>query len=250
MEPECSTGWLRGKYRGALPRSGRTPTRYTGTACNVSMTHSPEPGLSSPLDAATRTLVRLAALAAGGTEVDLRAALAGAPSVVPTEWVEELILQTYLFAGFPRALNAAREWRRISGAAALDAEGTTYARVDDWRVRGESTCAIVYGPAYSRLRENIRALHPALDTWMIVEGYGKVLSRPGLDLARRELCVVAACAIMRQDRQLHSHLHGAVHAGASPDAVDDTLSAIADLVGDEGARSARMLWMRVRAQHG
>ena len=41
---------------------------------------------------------------------------------------------------------------------------------------------------------NIKALHPALDTWMIVDGYGKVLGRPQLDLARRELCVIAACS--------------------------------------------------------
>ena len=37
---------------------------------------------------------------------------------VPVPWVEEVILQSYLFAGFPRALNAAREWRRVSGVAA------------------------------------------------------------------------------------------------------------------------------------
>ena len=32
---------------------------------------------------------------------------------IPAAWVEELVLQTYLFAGFPRALNAMREWRRV-----------------------------------------------------------------------------------------------------------------------------------------
>ena len=62
---------------------------------------------------------------------------------------------------------------------------------------------------------------------MIVEGYGKVLSRPALDLARRELCIVAACAASRQERQLHSHLHGALHAGASKAAITDTLGAVA-----------------------
>ena len=29
----------------------------------------------------------------------------------------------------------------------------------------------MYGATYERLRHNIRALHPALDAWMIVEGY-------------------------------------------------------------------------------
>ena len=35
---------------------------------------------------------------------------------VPQVWVEELLLQTYLFAGLPRALNATREWRRLRRA--------------------------------------------------------------------------------------------------------------------------------------
>jgi alkylhydroperoxidase/carboxymuconolactone decarboxylase family protein YurZ len=60
----------------------------------------------------------------------------------------------------------------------------------------------VYGGMYERLRANVRELHPSLDAWMIVEGYGKVLSRPGLDLARRELCIVSACAAAEQDRDV------------------------------------------------
>ncbi len=89
----------------------------------------------------------------------------------------------------------------------------------------------VYGTMYDRLRENIRHLHPLLDDWMIDEGYGKVLSRPGLDLPRRELCIVAACAATGQDRQLHSHLHGARNVGASVGAVDAAVDALAGVLG-------------------
>jgi 4-carboxymuconolactone decarboxylase len=227
--------------------------RYTDDTHNVSMPpFSPAP-LGSPLDPATRSLVRLAAAAAGGGVGDVRRALADALSASPSIWIEELILQTYLFAGFPRALNAAREWRRLSGIAApapsTDASGGDAADVAKWRARGEATCAVVYGDAYKRLRHNITTLHPALDTWMIVEGYGKVLSRPGLDLARRELCIVAACAHTAQERQLHSHLHGAVHAGAPPESVDATFDVLHDVVSPDAMRSARLLWTRVRAQH-
>lgn len=227
--------------------------RYTDDTHNVSMPPFPTAPLGSPLDSATRSLVRLAATAAGGGASEVRESLADALRAAPSIWIEELILQTYLFAGFPRALNAAREWRRVSGAPA-PARGTPgadsdYADADEWRVRGEATCAVVYGDAYERLRENITALHPALDTWMIVEGYGKVLSRPGLDLARRELCIVAACAHTAQERQLHSHLHGAVHAGAPMPAVDATFDALDDVIASGAMRSARLLWARVRSQH-
>jgi 4-carboxymuconolactone decarboxylase len=201
------------------------------------------------IDAATRLLVRASAAVAAGSEDDVRVAIADAVGLVPVGWMEEMILQSYLFAGFPRALNAAREWRRLSGAEAPASDaGEKYERAGEWRVRGEATCATVYGPFYDRLRANIRALHPALDAWMIVEGYGKVLGRPELDLKRRELCIVAACAASRQSRQLHSHLHGARHAGATAAEIDGTLAAIAPMLDAAEARAVHMLWERVRGK--
>jgi 4-carboxymuconolactone decarboxylase len=198
------------------------------------------------LDVETRALVRLAGVISAGTEPQVRDSLAQAASACRPDWVEEVVLQSYLFAGFPRALNAAREWRRISRRPAPESdEGENFENVSRWRIEGETTCATVYGPFYERLRHNIRQLHPALDAWMIVDGYGKVLSRPALDLRRRELCVVAACATARQDRQLHSHLYGALHAGASPAEVQEAMDAVADLVGPDDARRYRQLFARV-----
>jgi 4-carboxymuconolactone decarboxylase len=194
-----------------------------------------------------RALVQLAAVVAAGSEADVREGLTRALDVVRPEWTEEVILQSYLFAGFPRTLNAAREWRRISGREAPPSDpGERLDSAPEWQREGEETCAVVYGPFYEKLRHNIRALHPALDAWMIVEGYGKVLSRPALDLARRELCIVAACAAARQERQLHSHLHGALHAGCGPNAVADVLRLIAPMVPTDDAERHRLLWARVK----
>ena len=198
------------------------------------------------LDAETHALVRLAGIITAGSEIQMRASLVHAGAACRPEWVEEVVLQSYLFAGFPRALNAAREWRRISGRSAPDTdEGEDFDQASRWRSEGEATCAIVYGPFYERLRHNIRELHPALDAWMIVEGYGKVLSRQALDLRRRELCIVSACAMARQDRQLHSHLHGAKHAGASPEEVLGAINAVADLLGPDDTRRYHQLFARV-----
>jgi 4-carboxymuconolactone decarboxylase len=195
------------------------------------------------LDDGTRSLVRVAAVVAGGTEMDVRAVLADAYRCVAHTWVEELLLQSYLFAGFPRALNAFREWRRLvpvpPDAAAADAH------VGGWLDQGTATCRAVYGRMYDKLRGNIAALHPALDSWMIVEGYGKVLSRPGLDLPRRELCIVAACVASGQERQLHSHLHGALNVGVAEDVVRGALEALASVVSRDRVDSALLLFARV-----
>ena len=209
-----------------------------------------------PLDPPTRSLILLAAAIAAGGESDVRDAFANAlSSEMPEAWLEELVLQSYLFCGFPRALNAAREWRRQSPRAAssaereLDAPATEHVdeadQVSEWRGRGEATCAAVYGSMYEKLRLNVRDLHPLLDEWMIVEGYGKVLGRAALDLPRRELCIIAACAATGQDRQLHSHLHGALNVGVEPQMVRDALEVLAPVLGEARARSARLLLARV-----
>jgi 4-carboxymuconolactone decarboxylase len=181
------------------------------------------------LDPATRALVRLAAAIAGSDEEIVRREIETCADAADPNSVEEIILQSYLFAGFPRALNAARLWRTATDETA-PADADAGLSLEEWRTRGERTCAVVYGDAYERLRSNIRALHPALDEWMIVEGYGKVLSRPGLSLKLRELAIVAACAASRQQRQLHSHLHGALNAGARPEEVEATLRALTEIV--------------------
>ena len=211
----------------------------------MSVTHS-GPGSMPGLDGATEALVRLAAVITIGDETEVREALERAAAVTPHEWVEELILQSYLFSGFPRTLNAAREWRRISGRPAPEQDHEANAgNLPAWKDRGEATCATVYGPFYAGLRRNIRMLHPALDSWMIVDGYGKVLGRPGLNLRLRELCIVACCAAAGQSRQLHSHLHGALHAGATPSEVSGTLGAIEHMLDAEAMRGVRLLWARV-----
>jgi len=198
----------------------------------------------SRLDDSTRALVQLAAVLAAGADDQVRSALQRASSTAPHEWIEELLLQTYLFAGFPRTLNGMREWRRVVAKPVAEHGERLDAR--QLEKLGERTCAQVYGKMYEQLRRNIRALHPLLDEWMIVEGYGKVLGRPGLDLPRRELCIVAACAATAQDRQLQSHLHGARNAGVAEPVVTDALGALRDAIPEPLLSRAFRLWDRIR----
>jgi len=204
---------------------------------------APTGAILSALDDATRALVRLSAVLAAGSEEDVRMALQSASKVASHQWIEELLLQTYLFAGFPRALNGMREWRRITRAPQASVASLP---ADALRARGEQTCAAVYGDMYERLRKNIRDLHPALDEWMILEGYGKVLGRSELDLQRRELCIAAACAATGQDRQLQSHLHGARNVGVSEPVIGQALDALSGVIPDALSERAQGLWQRIR----
>jgi 4-carboxymuconolactone decarboxylase len=198
------------------------------------------------LDGATATLIGFASATALGDETRLAARSQQALVVaVPPVWMDELLLQSVLMVGYPRALVAAGVWRRVSGIPAPATDQSFAESGEWWRQRGEQTCGVVYGGNYQRLRENVRALHPALDAWMVTEGYGRVLSRPGLDLMRRELCTIAQIAVLCSPHQLHSHMRGALHAGATPAMVAAVL-AIADPDLSEGSRQvARQTLARV-----
>ena len=200
------------------------------------------------LDPQTRDLVRLAAAIAQGYEPDIRERIGAVrASSVPTSWVEELLLQSVLMVGYPRALNAFGLWRKLGGVPAPKTDGgVDYEQWSAWQAQGEATCNIVYGDNYSKLRDNVRSLHPAMDAWMVVEGYGRTLSRPGLDLMRRELCTVAQTAVLETSRQLHSHLRGSLHAGASFEQIEAVLSIVNPLLSFDEWKRVKELWKTVR----
>ena len=204
--------------------------------------------MSTPIfDETTRALVRIAAAVAGATIGVSRHVLTEAKGHVDVVLVDEVLLQSYLFAGFPRTINALSVWREISGVPApVTDDAVSIEHSFEWAAAGESACRAVYGRVYETLRDNVRALHPALDTWMVVDGYGKVLSRPALPLVTRELCIVAACIAAEQVPQLRSHLRGALNCGATHDDLAHTIGALSDVVSRDAMASARDELARVR----
>jgi 4-carboxymuconolactone decarboxylase len=83
-----------------------------------------------------------------------------------------------------------------------------------------------------------------------VEGYGKVLSRPGLDLAARELCVVALLAPQDAAPQLYSHLRGALNAGAATTDVDEAVRIIDPLLPTARRHQLQAQWSAVLERRG
>src|SRR5439155_3440624 len=181
-----------------------------------------------PLEPKTAALVGVAAAIAAGETAELEARLGAARGAVPVLWIEELLLQSLLVVGYPLALVAFGVWRKVSGplpdhGSGHDAEQLAHADWEAWAERGADVCRDVYGRAYHKLLVNLRALHPALEDLVLVDAYGKVIGRPGLDLKRRELATVAAIAVLGAAQQLHSHLRGALNTGASAEEVEAVL---------------------------
>jgi len=190
-------------------------------------------------------LVDVSSALASGNAERLEYMLEIAAREVETSLVDEALLQSYLFLGYPAALRAFGVWRRISGGAGPEAP-----QIDDevWPERGRATFGRVYGAQAERLLENARALHPDLARWMVTEGYGKVLSREALPLPARELCIVALLVWQDAAPQLYSHLRGALNAGVPEAQVDATVQRLAAELQGTRRETLRQQWQEVRAR--
>jgi len=155
----------------------------------------------------------------------------------------EAILQTHLFAGYPRTINALATVRGLGVSP-----GVRVGEVDSsmWTELGEGNCRTIYGSAYDRLRDRIAGLHPDIDRWMVEIGYGRILSRPGLTLRERELCVIAVLAGQNVAPQLSSHLRGAMRAGATPVECTAILEQTDLVWGPEARRQVDIVWGELR----
>lgn len=190
----------------------------------------------SPRQAALVTLS--AAIAASDSpDVEREAERAASAGVEPAA-LYETVLQSYLFVGFPRAIEAFFATRAVFER--LDATPSAPPPDDlaAWRRDGDALCRRVYGRNYERLVETMRNLSPDLAARMIDEGYGKTLSRPGLDAADREYGVIAILTVTCMWRQLRSHALGAVHVGGSRAGVREAIHLTAPWAGTKVVREA------------
>jgi len=173
----------------------------------------------------TRSLVRVCVLTALGREAALARELKR--TTATQQELREAVLQTYLFAGFPRAINGLWVINDVLGVATpwRDREKPKY-----FLKRGEGLCRRIYGRDYEPMMRNMNRLHPDLAEWILAEGYGKTLSRAYFDAATRELLVVPVLVALECWRQLPSHLKGLVNVGGAKRDALAALEAARDLI--------------------
>lgn len=141
--------------------------------------------------------------------------------------IDETILQSHLFLGFPAMIETARLFakirpRRYKKTQLPEAYGSK--TVKEWNREGLKKIRRLYGPAFDRLVPYINSFSPQVLTWMINDGYGQVLSRPGLSFHLRELCIVATLTVTAYENQLGAHIRGAVHVGVDADELNRVIS--------------------------
>jgi len=185
--------------------------------------------------------VRICAWVGLRNESELRAeSIKAINGGTPMSVIREAVLQTYLFAGYAATINAFIVLNEVSDGN-QDFFQEESGSLEEWRKRGERLCRKIYGSQYEKLIHNMKLLHPDLGDWMLWEGYGKVLSREFLSPPVRELLIVAMTAVLRVERQFHSHVRGALNVGATVDQLRSVFEEIRPHLGDAAERYDEIL---------
>lgn len=169
----------------------------------------------------TRHLVYVSTLALLGRSEDLRDAMDWAiERRVPVDQIQEALLQTFLFAGYPRAIHAFEVLDRvltvrgIPTAPPMDRLPPRSTAKAFFRRRGRALFREIYRDDTDIVTDRIGGFHPQFMDWILEDAYGKVLARPFLDLKTREIVAVGLLTALELSRQLTPHLRAALRAGA------------------------------------
>jgi alkylhydroperoxidase/carboxymuconolactone decarboxylase family protein YurZ len=167
----------------------------------------------------------------------------------------EIVLQTHLFSGFPRVINALaviHELNRNQENTMKDIIDTIHKEesvhveqfekqtLEQCKQYGLQNYQIVYGALANRVTDKMNMLHPFLNTWTLTHGYGTVLQRQDkCNFRLRELCAVSTlCSGSDVSPQLGSHLRGALKVGCTREELESIISQAHLLYGEDAQNVA------------
>lgn len=186
-----------------------------------------------------RRLARLfAAIVLGNWDETDRVRRSAPPGEPDRAW-REAVLQTHVFAGFPRTVEAYGVLEAAGGLGPVDEDEVL--SEPERPERGRELFERIYAGHSQRIRASLAAGHPDFAAWIEGHAYGRVLARGGLSPDRRELLAVIALAAFGQERQLASHVRGALRCGAPASDVLEVLAEVRDVIGDARHDQARRI---------
>ena len=148
---------------------------------------------------------------------------------ISSKKIYEALLQNYLFAGYPSALESLKIFKEYFPK--INRNNAEDFNLYHFRKNGEQNCRKIYGDKFEKLISNINSFSPEMSNWLVLEGYGKVLSRKNLSLLEREYCIISVLTALQFEEQLYSHINGAFRLGAKENNVREIIN-ILKLLGE------------------
>lgn len=143
--------------------------------------------------------------------------------------IYEALLQNYLFCGFPNALFFLKRFQLLTGYKPKRYNSLNKKQLKE---KGIKTGKKIYGDKLPKLLSSVKKFSPELSKWLIIEGYGKVISRPALNIKEREACIIAVLSVQMFEEQLISHLYGGIRNRLSVNLIRKIISNLSEIIPD------------------
>ena len=151
-------------------------------------------------------------------------ARAAAARSLPRQDLEETLLQSVLFCGYPRAVTAFEHLGEVWPATTAPAGGGLPQA--EQGPAGKALFAGIYGQNEAAVRAMLTTFHTDFHDFVLEAAYGRILTRPHLGPRVREVLAVAVLAAQDQLRQFVAHARGALHFGSNLAELRETLVSV------------------------
>jgi alkylhydroperoxidase/carboxymuconolactone decarboxylase family protein YurZ len=163
---------------------------------------------------------------------------------VKSDKIYETILQSYLFCGFPVTIESMKIFNKVYTSFRKPKYDFNLLK---YRISGVKNCNRIYKSNFNKLMDNFAGLSNELKEWMIIEGYGKVMGRPGLSLKTRELINTAMLTTKYFEHQLYSHIKGSLNTGSTYKEIVNVIKITEYFGGKRNVNKSIMLLKKIKA---
>jgi 4-carboxymuconolactone decarboxylase len=192
------------------------------------------------LDRRYRILVKTVALYALGKRTRSHAIVSRSlrSRAVPPQFFSELFIHLSLFLGYPSMLDGLEH---VSSVSNPHRRATLKSRGGDAHKEGRNILERIYGDQTPKLLRHLDTLSPGLGHRITQDAYGLIMNRSGLTLQEREMANVVVLFIQGYDRQLYSHLRGALRVGVQRKTLDSIILLSAETANMSAKRALALL---------
>ncbi|MEY3312953.1 MAG: hypothetical protein RLZZ578_473 [Bacteroidota bacterium] len=142
---------------------------------------------------------------------------------VPYTALYEALLQIHLFSGYPASIEGLSLLQEVYNEEPAAIEEYN---VQLFKQRGEKLCRDIYTTVFEKMNKRMHSFSPELSEWMIIDGYGKTLSRANLDIQIRELINICILSLGKWKQQVISHIRGALHVGVEIHDIEEAIECL------------------------
>lgn len=207
-------------------------------------------GGSESLSARQKAIIPIAAFTASGNMQKLETFLnKGMDSGLTVNEIKEILIHTYAYAGFPRALNGINTYMTVMDKRKelgiddkIGKEATSLPSDFDRSAYGHKIRNTLVGRDISKPTSGYPVFAPVIDKFLVEHLFADIFSRDVLNHQERELVTISILAAMKgTEAQLKTHLGISMNMGLTQTQLEDFVVVLKQDVSAETAERATLI---------